>query len=169
MRDLAKEAAEEVLEVVPQLMATIRAEMHRNRCCDISVPQFRTLGYLNRFPGASLSDAADYIGLTLPAMSRLVDGLVMRKLVTRKTLAGDRRRMTLEVTARGRATLESALDPTREYLAERFAALDETERAAIVRAMRAIRPLVSGTEQRRQPVHQEYELNQVVLGDTEDE
>jgi hypothetical protein len=46
------------------------------------MPQFRTLAVIDRNANASLSDVTEHIGLTLPSMSKLVDGLVARKLAT---------------------------------------------------------------------------------------
>jgi len=68
------ECARQVLETVPLVMRTVRAEMRRRRTADLSVPQFRTLNFLNRQAGASLSQVAEHIGLTLPSMSLLVEG-----------------------------------------------------------------------------------------------
>jgi DNA-binding MarR family transcriptional regulator len=141
MSTSADQVAQRVLEVVPVVMRAVRAEMRRQRAADLSIPQFRALAFLNRNAGASLSDVAEHIGLTLPSMSKLIDNLVARKLVTRQMHAGDRRYVTLALTARGRATLEHALESTQAYLAEQFAALPDAERAVIARAMELMRPL----------------------------
>jgi DNA-binding MarR family transcriptional regulator len=135
------QCAREVLDTVPLIMRTIRAEMRSHRTPDLTVPQFRTLGFINRRPGVSLSDAAEHIGLTLPAMSKIVDGLVTRQLVIRQTHPEDRRRVTLSLTASGRAILQAALETTYACLAEVLQKLSETQRAAIVDAMRMLQPL----------------------------
>jgi DNA-binding MarR family transcriptional regulator len=136
-----KETARQVLEVVPLVMRTVRTEMRRHRAHDLSVPQFRALGFVQRRPGASLSDVAEHIGLTLPAMSKLIDGLVTRKLMTRRGHADDRRRVTLELTARGAALLQTSRESTHAALAERLSQLSESDRAAVVRAMHILLPL----------------------------
>lgn len=133
--------AQEVLEVVPQIMRAIRAEMRQHRTVDLSVPQFRTLGFIDRNVDASLSEVAEHIGLTLPSMSKMVDGLVTRKLVTRQTDPADRRRMTLALTRSGLTALEASRAATRTCLAENLSALTEVERANVVRAMEALRPI----------------------------
>ncbi len=135
------EAARQVLEVVPAVMRGVRTMMRESAERNLSVPQFRTLGFINHHRGASLSDVAEHIGLTLPSMSKLVDGLVERKLVTRQSHTGDRRRITLELTARGCALWESALESTQASLAEKLATLSESDRATVVRAMRILQPL----------------------------
>ena len=133
--------AQEILEVVPVVMRTIRAEMRRHRTADLSVPQFRTLAFIDRNAGGSLSDVAEHIGLTLPSMSKIVDGLVARKMVTRQTHRTDRRRMTLALTARGQTALQTTREATRACLAEDLAAVTDRERETIRQAMRILRPV----------------------------
>ena len=133
--------AQEVLEVIPVVMRTIRAELRRHRTADLSVPQFRTLAFIDRQADASLSDVAEHIGLTLPSMSKIVDGLVTRQLVTRQTARDERRRMTLTLTARGQTALQASRAATRACLAEDLAALSDRQREAIVQALEFLRPV----------------------------
>jgi DNA-binding MarR family transcriptional regulator len=137
------ECAREVLEVVPLVMAGIRGELRRHRGVDLSVPQFRTLIFLSRHEGTSLSQVAEHIGLTLPSMSSIIDGLVARKLATREAHPNDRRRMALALTTRGEATLRSTLGTTKAYLRDVFATLPPAERAIVVQSMRTLRPAFS--------------------------
>lgn len=137
----SRETAREVLEVVPLIMRTVRTEMRGSSAHDLSVPQFRTLGFVHRHPGTSLSDVAEHIGLTLPSMSKLIDGLVERKLIVRESRANDRRCITLALTARGRTLLDCAHESTQMSLAERLSALRDSERATVVRSMRMLHPL----------------------------
>src|SRR5512135_370422 len=141
MTTSADVCAQEILEVVPVVMRTIRAELRRHRTADLSVPQFRTLAFIDRNVDASLSDVAEHIGLTLPSLSKIVDGLVTRKLVTRQTAPEDRRRMTLALTARGQTALQASREATRACLAEDLAALTEHERETIKQAMCSLRPV----------------------------
>jgi len=135
------ESAREVMEVVPLIMRAIRAQMRNCRVPGLSVPQFRALTFLRRRQGASLSDVAEHVGLTLPSMSKMIDGLVARRLVSRQTHPEDRRRVTLTLTARGQTVLQVAYEATRTCLAERLAALSASERATVARAMGSLRPI----------------------------
>ncbi len=134
----ADECAALVAEVVPLVMRTIRAEMRGHRSPDLSVPQFRTLLFLRRQPGVSISDVAEHIGLTLPSVSKMVDRLVTRGLVMRHSAPGDRRRICLELTPLGAATLEATTRTTRERLSVRLAALAPETRAVVVQAMHSL-------------------------------
>jgi len=137
------ECAHEVLDVVPLAMRTIRKQLRTHGTQLLSVPQFRTLLFINANKGASLSEVADHIGLTLPSMSALVDGLVTRNFVIRSTHRDDRRRVDLTLTERGETTLRSARNGTQDYLKERFSRLSDTERGTIVRGMRILRQVFS--------------------------
>ncbi len=139
MATSAQDAAREILEFVPTAMRTIRMEM-RAHTAGLSIPQFRALGFVERNAAPSLSDVAEHIGLTLPTMSKLMDGLVARKLVLRASHATDRRRVTLALTPRGRKLLQAAHVSTEAALAARLATLGETERASVVRTLHLLQP-----------------------------
>lgn len=135
------ECAGQVLEAVPLVMAAIRTEMRSHRGSDLSVPQFRVLVYLHRHPGASLSDIAEHMGLTLPSMSKMIDGLVTRGLVARQLNPTDRRRVTLAPTTLGRRSMESAYQATESRLAARLTALSASDRRTVGKAMQVLATL----------------------------
>lgn len=137
--DSATECAAEILEAVPTVIRFIRAQMRRHRGSDLSVPQFRTLAFIHRNPGTSLSALAEFIGLSLPAASRLVEGLVKKKLVSRRTPAGNRRLVALSISARGDRTVSAARRATVRRLAGVVAPLHEDERGAIQNALHTLR------------------------------
>ncbi len=135
----AFEAARLLTEVgflsMRRVRATLRGREHR----DLSMPQFRLLVWLRHRPGASLSEVAKHVGLTPPAASRLVEGLVTRHLVTREPAAADRRRLALTVTPAGLATVLAADDAILGQLAEFLAALPEADLNAALRSLRLLR------------------------------
>jgi DNA-binding MarR family transcriptional regulator len=135
----AEECAAEILETVPAVMRFIRAKMRRHRGPELSVPHFRTLLFLSRNGGASLSALAEFLGLSLPATSRLVEGLVRKNFVVRRIPPGNRRLIALALSARGRRTVGAARQATESRLAEVVAPLPAGERAAIRRALRTLR------------------------------
>ena len=124
-----------VLDGVPSVMWFVRAQMRENRTADLSVPQFRTLILLQRWPHASISHIAEHLGASLPSASRLVTGLVQRKLIRRKASKSDRRQTTLELTATGRVVLRRAQRATLRSLAQKLKGLTEQERANLAAAM----------------------------------
>ena len=135
---LSEECAREILDVVPSVMRDIRTQMRCRRTTELSVPQFRSLLFVNNNAGASLSEVADHMGLTLPSTSKLVDDLIQKGLMTRQEQAKDRRRVSLGVTPRGVTILEACRRGTLEYLAEKLSSVSSDDQAAIVKAMKAM-------------------------------
>jgi DNA-binding MarR family transcriptional regulator len=133
-----KAAASEMLGVIPLVMRAVRAETRSHRALGLSVPQFRALAFVRRHPGASLSAAAEHVGVALPSMSRLIDGLVKRKLMLRRSHPDDRRRITLELTARGRALWQAAYDFAQASMTRKFSVLNGSQCATVVSAMRIL-------------------------------
>jgi len=113
----------------------LRYHMRRHRVQGLSVPQFRTLAQLKRFPQASLSAVAENLGSSAPTASRLVDGLVSKGLIARHSCSRDRRQISLMLTGKGRSVLNTALRETQSRLAAEIAVLGEAERTTIAEAM----------------------------------
>jgi DNA-binding MarR family transcriptional regulator len=132
------ECARQILEAIPMVMWAIRKDMRNYRGFDLSVPKFRVLIFLNRHEGASLSEIAEHMGLALPSMSKMIDGLVDRNMVIRQMDPGDRRRVTLAPTALGRTAMQSALEATAARMAERLSALPPPGRRTILEAMQIL-------------------------------
>jgi len=112
IRSPVEECAGEVIEAVPIVMRVIRRELRKYGAREMSVPQYRALGFVYRNEGASLSKLADHVGLTLSTMSTLVDGLATQGLVNRREDPEDHRRMTLTLTELGRNRHEAAREAT---------------------------------------------------------
>jgi DNA-binding MarR family transcriptional regulator len=134
----AEKCAAQVLETVPVVMRFIRAQMRRQREPELSVTQFRTLLFLSRHSGASLSALAEHLGLSLAAASRLVEGLVRRNFVARRIPPGNRRLVALALRACGERTVCAARQATVRRLAEVLGALPAGERAGIQRTLRIL-------------------------------
>jgi DNA-binding MarR family transcriptional regulator len=117
------------------VLRLVRTAVRRTRPVNLSVTELRALDYLNANPDASLSAIADYVGLALPTISVLVDGLARRGLVARLPASRDRRRLRLRVTAAGRAALRKVREAARAALADRLVELSPRERTLVARAM----------------------------------
>ena len=141
MSKLLNTCAQELMDTSPQIMQLIRVEMRRGRGSDISVPQFRSLTFIQRNPDSSLSNLAEHLGLTLPSVSKLVDGLVKQKLVIRQESAVDRRRLTLVLTQAGASIVNSSRAGAQANLAKKLSCLSEDELETISKAMQFLRPV----------------------------
>ena len=130
-----------MLDGMPQVMWFIRRHMRRHRTRGLSVPQFRALVLIERFPEASLSAIAEHLGSTLPSASRLMTGLVDKGLVERESSTEDRRRVSLLLTARGKSVLSAAQTETQDAVAAKVADLTDAQRATIAQAMQLLQDI----------------------------
>jgi DNA-binding MarR family transcriptional regulator len=137
----AEDLAALALETAPLIMRTIRRLRRDDREADLSIPQFRALGYVGRHPGTPLSAVAEHLGLSTPATSRLIDTLVERELVVRAIAPEDRRYVTLRLTARGEATQAAARARALQGLGAILADLAPDERALVAEALPLLRQL----------------------------
>jgi DNA-binding MarR family transcriptional regulator len=141
MAKLLDTCAHGLMDTAPQIMQAIRVEMRRGRGSDISIPQFRSLAFIQRNPDSSLSSLAEHLGLTLPSVSKLVDGLVKQKLVIRQESTTDRRCLTLVLTQAGASIVNSARTGAQTNLAKKLDSLSNDELETIYQAMQLLRPI----------------------------
>ena len=133
--------ARELMDTAPQIVQSIRVEMRRGRGSDLSIPQFRTLRFIQRNTDSTLSKLADHLWLTLPSVSKLVDGLVKQDLVIRQESATDRRCLALMLTPAGESIVNSARAKAQDSLAKALESLSTEELVTVRRAMELLRPL----------------------------
>jgi DNA-binding MarR family transcriptional regulator len=146
MPKLLDSCAQALMETTPQILQAIRVEMRRGRGAELSIPQFRTLRFIQRHPDSSLSDLAEHLGLTLPSVSKLVDGLVKQQLISRKESAEDRRKITLLLTETGTSIVDSARADARANLAKKLKHLSEDDLKTISQAMLILYPIFANQD-----------------------
>lgn len=129
------DCARRVLSSVPPLMQEIRAEMRNAAPEGMSVPQFRVLVYAGNHPGASVSDVALHLGVTVPTASVAVDRLVRQGLLDAPPTPDNRRRRSIGLTDSGREAVSRALACTTEAFARRLAGLARHELDMVQQAL----------------------------------
>jgi DNA-binding MarR family transcriptional regulator len=137
------QCANDLLEVVPLMMRVIRSKVRNHSSPELSVAQFRTLAFLGRNENAMLGDVATFLALTLPAASKLVEGLVIAGFARREIDPSDRRKVVLTLTPPGRRKYATALKASADFLAERMSLLGANERGWITRAMKSLHTVFS--------------------------
>lgn len=137
----AASCAEEILDVIPAVMGSLRHELRRDRTSSITFVQFRVLSFLNRQERSSLSGVAEHLELGLPATSKILDGLVGSAFVRRMTDPADRRRILLQLTATGLRELQATRSHSRRHLAAMLSPLTAEEQGDITHAMHILRSL----------------------------
>jgi DNA-binding MarR family transcriptional regulator len=103
---------------------------------ELSLTQLRALHVLAyEVEQASLKDLADRLGLSLPAVSRSIDGLVQRGLVTRAEDEEDRRMKQVSATASAPELLDRLTELRLAGIEAFVATLAPRERARLAAAL----------------------------------
>lgn len=132
--------AQHLMDVTPHIMQVLRQEMRRHRPSDYSVPEFRTLSYIERHRGTSLTEIAEHIGLSKPSLSKIVTRLEEKRCVKRRAAADDKRRHTLSLTAHGQRALDQIEQAALRSVAGRLVGLETEELGVVAHALALLRP-----------------------------
>jgi DNA-binding MarR family transcriptional regulator len=137
--ELLKFTIEEFWETFPSLWHSIRARIRKvaTEEFNITVEQFHILRRIHK-GSDSVSKLADAKQISRPAISRVVDVMVNKGLVTRSQDPADRRYVRLALTNEGKTLLEAIFGKNRDWMAGRLASLEEDELKTIRVAMMAL-------------------------------
>lgn len=121
------QCAADMMTVVPAVTRFLRAGIRRHGKPHLSLSQLRVLYFLRRRSQSSLSEVADYLDVTRPTMSAMIERLVQRGLIDRMGDPIERRRIILTLTPEGAAEMERVYDATQQTVADRLAKLSEAQ------------------------------------------
>nr|WP_278003683.1 MarR family transcriptional regulator [Nodosilinea sp. TSF1-S3] len=136
------------MTVVPGVTRFLRAGIRRHGKPQLSLSQLRVLYFLRRRSQSSLSEVADYLDVTRPTMSAMVERLVQRGLVNRVSNPTERRRIVLTLTAAGEAEMARVYDATLQTVADRLAGLSETQLQQVQAGLAILSDLFDESEDR---------------------
>lgn len=110
------------------------AALYRDRF-GLSIPDWRVLAVLARFPGSSAQDLVSRTRMDKVAVSRSVARLVERGMVNRATDEKDRRLSRLALSAEGRSVYARIVPMARDCETALLADLDPQQREALDRLL----------------------------------
>ncbi len=113
------------------------AELYRDSF-GLSIPDWRVMAVLARFPGGSAQDLVARTRMDKVAVSRSVARLVERGLIHRTTSSKDRRRSSLLLSDEGRSVYARIVPMARDAESQLLAALSDRERVALDKLLDAL-------------------------------
>jgi DNA-binding MarR family transcriptional regulator len=126
--------ARQLLEAIYLTMRRLRRESFSK--AGIGQPDLMILGALRKMPGRGVSDLAAEGGVSGPTMSAQIKRLEASGLIVREpTLDGDRRRVSLTLSPRAEAMIDTLRSESSDWMAARLAELSEEDREAIFKAL----------------------------------
>jgi DNA-binding MarR family transcriptional regulator len=126
-------------ETIPSLWHIIRARIRDEAVSqfDITVEQFHILRRINKGRN-SVSKLAEAKHISRPAISRAVDVMVNKNLVTRTQNTQDRRYIELDLTPKGHELLEVIFGKNRQWMLQKLSSLEEIELMRIQEALNVL-------------------------------
>jgi DNA-binding MarR family transcriptional regulator len=127
-------------QAVAELLARVMQACYRSSSPELvrllgelalSFTQVKTLHLLREAGDVHVTDVADSLGMSLPAVSRSVDGLVQRGFVERKESEKDRRAKLVRLLPAGRATIDDIDRARLAAMEDVMAILSDEERAGL--------------------------------------
>ena len=101
----------------------------------LSIPQWRVMAVLARYPDLSAVEVAERTAMDKVAVSRAIQGLLDDKRVLRAFDKGDRRRSILRLSAAGQAVYTRVAPMALRYEAELLSALSPTDQRTLDRLL----------------------------------
>jgi len=139
----AQDIAEELRPVILRLGRHLRRETEQ---LGVTTHQATLLWLVKTEPGLSLRELANAEGISAPSLSAHVDRLESLGLIRRVRSSDDRRRVGLELTPEGRATVRRVRARRTTWLADRHGRLSGDDREQVERALPALRSLLETAE-----------------------
>ena len=94
----------------------------------LSYIQFQTLSFLIRRKTPTMKEISEYIHITAPSTTILIDNMVRMEYILRINDKIDRRIIRLEITKKGQKELKIGLFVARKHLEKIFSKLSKTDR-----------------------------------------
>ena len=125
-------------ELLPLLFGVIRSiqthlnKKHRQDLTFFSPLQIHTLAFIKEHKNPLMRELADFLGVTPPSATSLVDGLVKSKMLKRHFNKSDRRVVYLHITQLGEKNLKNGFRQMATHLKEIYNCLNKKERKQII-------------------------------------
>lgn len=105
---------------------------------EVTLTQYRSLVVLASRGPQGIGSLADALGVTQPTASRLVERLVKKGLVRRRTDRGDRRQVRVGLSESGRRLVDTVSARRRHQIAKLLRAVPVESERAVVAALRQL-------------------------------
>ena len=142
--------SQRLTELFPELARGIaRHESNHLSRGDITLPQLWLLERLSRHSPAPMHHLAQFLHISRPATTGLIERLVRQGLVRRSHDTGDRRVVNITITAKGHQTLARIWSQKRRAIAAVFGHISAADRAQYLAILQRVVAALSQTTSRR--------------------
>jgi len=127
-------------EVMLVLMKVFARRSMQELCQNkLTLSQFLLLGLLHKEKECKMSHLADFMQVSLPTITGVVDRLVRQGLVLRLSDPNDRRLVKIKLTPQGQSLLQKIFQQRRKTIKELFAQVSDYDRKEYLRILNSIK------------------------------
>jgi DNA-binding MarR family transcriptional regulator len=105
---------------------------------DVTLPQFRALVLLDQHGAMTVGALAEALGVVPSTATRMCDRLTAKKLIRRVTDRGNRRRVTVRLSADGQRLIEQSTRRRSAQIAQLLASIPEADQRRIAEALHVL-------------------------------
>lgn len=142
--------AAKVIEIIPYLYRSLVSVAQEELDDRLTIQQLRVLGYLYREPGSSLGDLARWRDVSLPTMSKMVQCLVNRELVSRVPDPDNRRAIRITLTPTGEELYLTILAGLQERLTPLLSDVEPAEQTSLLESLERLADVFADVGEVRQ-------------------
>jgi len=118
----------------------LSAEFHKRvKASGVKVHVWRVLACVVDQPGLMLTSLSKLVLYEQSRLTKIIDQMVVDGLVTRKSVAGDRRKMAIHITPKGRDVVTPLLGIAKAHEKKVLGILTESEQAVLKRVLNKLR------------------------------
>ena len=117
---------------------SFHAFIRHNRESDLSLSQVNALFRLYHHGPGSVNDLANYLGITMAAVSQLLDPLIGTGLVLRSENPKDRRMKLIALTEKGKDVVEKSMATRHAWLSQLTRVISDAEKAQLLPSIKLL-------------------------------
>jgi len=130
-----------IINNVPPIVRLLRHEMRKNINNTLTIPQFRLLLRLEHTP-SSQNELANWLGVTPPSMSKMINSLLKNKLITREYDKNNRRKQIIALTKKGLSLIKKQQKSAIKMFAEAASTLSKSDKQKLKSGLEILIKLV---------------------------
>jgi len=124
---------DKITETMDRIHRKMRAKLSNELSQgEITIPQYHILDYLHNKGESVMREIADYLFVTPPAVTGLVDKLVKMQLIRRVFSPSDRRIIIISLTPKGKTVISKIKNQSNELFISLFKAFSAQEKKSFL-------------------------------------
>lgn len=136
------------MEVLPKLARQASRQEHNYLTSGkISLPQYWALEHLYLSGKTKMSRIARHLNITKPAVTGLIDRLIVQGLVERVNDIDDRRNVWIKITSKGRKIIENIRAQKHKSISKIFSKLSDKDRREQIEILEKVLKLITSEKE----------------------